>query len=101
MSTDFYHIKRRVLLLDILTGMTAVDERWSLFEIEEGNFSCDCNRDRAFGLNIYPDRGICIGCKRFLIVACEDRGSYTLRDLNNGYPEQMLREFCDGEDWSF
>lgn len=94
---DLRHLPVRVLLLDTLTGATAVDGRCTLWGWTEGNWSCDCNRGGAFGLR--PDnRGTCRGCRRFVVVA-HDAPGYTLRDFNPGYPEKLLAEFCDGGHW--
>ena len=83
-----------ITLLDTLTGDTcAFDDYHSLYFWEEGNGSCDCNR----AIMMQRDRrseasldGVCDGCKRFLIVAC-DHPKSILRDMNQNYPKKLLR----------
>lgn len=90
------HDPIKAALLDTLTGVVAVDERASLWGYTNGNWSCDCNRGNAFGLDLV-NRDVCIGCKRFLVVRCDDRENYTLREMNPGYPEALLDEFLPEE----
>ncbi len=84
----------KVILLDTQLGMLAVDALGDAYWWMHGNGSCDCNRGYAFG--IHSERGICLGCHRFLVVSCDDP-TYTLRELNAGYPERLLAEFCEGQ----
>ena len=39
----------RIKFLDIKTGKTAWKEDLSFWEVSEGNWSCDCNREHLFG----------------------------------------------------
>jgi hypothetical protein len=80
-------------LLDTETGerresCSDFDDYWWA----EGNGACDCNRRLLFGLSEDPSReNTCEGCHRFLIVTA-DKSAYSLRELNEGYPEELLRQ---------
>jgi hypothetical protein len=84
----------RVVVLDTRTGMLAVDDQHDIYWWYLGNGGCDCNRARLFGLRHH--RTNCLGCKRFLVVSCSDP-TYTLCELNSGYPERLVAEFCEGQ----
>ena len=93
----------KVKLIDTETDKTCiVDERSEedgspLFDAywwSEGNGSCDCNRSIYCGVDDLddPDYGICRGGKRFLIIEA-DTDEYTLAELNNEYPEELLKKY--------
>ena len=85
----------KLKLLDTQTGKTIIVNAPEISEWDwiEGNWSFDRNRARCF-------KGIdwvtyyCIGCKRFLVVKLYDYlGSYTLREFNYNYPDELLNEY--------
>lgn len=88
----------KVKILDIRTGNTLVDDRFSHYWWYEGNGSCDCNRSlfmKQAGIDVPPYEeyeGICSGCRYFLIVEAPTT-CYSLREFNEGYPEELLRKF--------
>lgn len=81
----------KLTLLDTQTGeqkeIETYEDPWCW---SEGNWSCDCNRTLYF--EAHPnDSGCCIGSKRFIITKA-DTTEYTLRELNQDYPEALLKE---------
>lgn len=81
----------KATVLDTVTGLTVVVDGPCSWEWYCNNWSCDCNRDRWGALE---DTGICLGAKRFLVVAVEftsEEGQYTLEELNNEYPKELLK----------
>lgn len=83
-----------VTVLDTQTGETAVSADWSYFWWEEGNGSCDCNREILFDRPFDGDQN-CLGCTRYLIIATSE-GS--LADLNLDYPPELVAKYCGGVD---
>ena len=84
----------KATVLDTLTGDTAESEGIRSFEWAENNLSCDCNREILFKPFDFKSTG-CDGCKRYIVVAAEfgaDDYEYSLRDLNEGYPDVLLAE---------
>lgn len=94
----------RIVILDTETGerkdcsefaQGTDDWYWT-----EGNGSCDCNREIAFcGIeetnrrkDVRESWGICLGCKRYLIVD-SDEGDYFLREANSEYPKELVAKF--------
>lgn len=58
----------KVTYLDLKTGKTAQEAGISEFQLTENNWSCDCNRCHAFGL----DNPACIcSAQRFVVIAVE------------------------------
>lgn len=62
----------KATLLDLATGRTAMSAHdVSVFQWTENNWSCDCNRALAFGLEPFaPEVGDCLGSRRFLVIDC-------------------------------
>ena len=76
----------RVTIQDTQTGETAVApwDEFDAFWWAQGNGSCDCNRQLAFG----QDRGCECRSERYLIVAVEgDTGGRSINDFNSGYTQ--------------
>ena len=85
----------KATILDTKTGLIGVDTNGvRAWEWYENNWSCDCNR------NLWgePDNWWeCNGCKRFLVIGAEYEAIdgdevYTLAELNEGYPIELLAE---------
>ncbi len=97
----------KVTLLDTKTGETReVAGRDYLFWTD-GNGSCDCNRHQPFDLDDNDDfddgsvegtgGGMCVGGKRFLVIAAEfeegdERHPISLAEMNYEYPDELLAE---------
>ena len=78
---------------DTKTGKTRVVPGYSSDWWAEGNGACDCNRELGFVEQ--SEAGNCLGCHRYLIVRAtfdDEERRYTLRELNEGYPEALLKE---------
>ena len=78
---------------DTATGKTRVVPGYSSDWWADGNGSCDCNRELGF-VESRPT-GTCLGNRRYLIVRAtfdDEERRYTLRELNEGYPEALLKE---------
>jgi hypothetical protein len=58
-----------VKYIDLETGQRAEERGISPYNLSEGNWSCDCNRQFPFG--IQPTGNVCIGCKRFIAYSAE------------------------------
>ena len=60
----------KIEYLDLETGETAV-EKWdvSIWGLTDGNWSCDCNRGKAFGES--SDHKYCLGNKRYIVSNIE------------------------------
>jgi hypothetical protein len=81
----------KITLLDTVTGKRQeLIGRWDPAWWADGNGSCDCNRAIFMGLPELSESNTCIGCKRFLVVEATYK-DYTLREFNEGYPEELLR----------
>lgn len=89
-----------VRYLDLATGQKAEQSGISEFQLTENNWSCDCNRQYAFGDGDGDsDEYVCMGCHRYIVydVAPEsgeaefDRES-VIRDANLGYYKQLINE---------
>jgi hypothetical protein len=77
----------KVTILDLLTGEVGEISGVTEYDLTEGNYSCDCNRDFN---NDLPDVGYCHGAKRFLVIAAhteagEEPCTKTLAELNEEY----------------
>ena len=83
----------KVKLLDTKTGQTRIVNNEVLNEWDwiEGNWSCDCNRQKYFENN--EDKDICIGSKRYIIIEVYYDGIYTLRDFNCNYSDKLLDKY--------
>lgn len=87
----------KVKLLDTETGETIVEEDdSSIWYWLEGNGSCDCNRELAFREAI--PTGICLGCKRFLVIDVDgDLDGYSreefIEEANREYPESLKQQW--------
>jgi hypothetical protein len=58
----------KVTYLDLKTGRTAQEAGISEFQLTENNWSCDCNRSRAFGLD---NPVMYCSAQRFVAIAVE------------------------------
>lgn len=58
----------KVTYLDLKTGKTAQETGVSEFQLTENNWSCDCNRCRAFGLT--ETGNYCLS-QRFIVISVE------------------------------
>jgi len=56
----------KITYLDLQTGKKAQDSGISVYELTDGNWSCDCNRALAFDDGI--DSSFCDGCKRYIVI---------------------------------
>lgn len=82
----------KLTLLDTVTGVRKeIQDDCDGYYWSEGNGSCDCNRAMYFGVGPLAGSSRCIGCKRFLIVAC-DNEQYSLFELNECYQKKLLRK---------
>jgi hypothetical protein len=76
-----------VTVRDSVTGQTRTTSQWNLFNLLEGNFTCDCNRELLF-LEEFSCSGTCLGCHRYWVVAVDPMPpGDTLEDFNVGYPD--------------
>lgn len=57
------------------------------FYFQEGNGSCDCNRELLWGLAM-SEQPFCIGCKRFIITHV-DGVEVEFKTWNQGYDGTM------------
>jgi hypothetical protein len=80
-----------VTYLDLATGKTAIERDVSRFNLVDNNWSCDCNRQLAFGLKFDND-GLCLGCRRFIVIAVKKQDkdpdfdeADTIKDANSEY----------------
>lgn len=81
----------RVQYLDLKTGEKAWDSGISEFELTQNNWSCDCNRGRAFDVD--HEDGVCAGFVRFVVIDVEYEESDSersdiagvIRDANEDY----------------
>lgn len=76
---------------DTKTGKTRVAPGYSSDWWAERDGSCDCNRELVFRDS--EETGVCLGCHRYLIIRAtfdDDERRYTLRELNEGYPAELL-----------
>lgn len=80
----------RVTVLDTQTGRRVDDRRFSAWWWAEGNGSCDCNRELIVQMKVPEGPGVCLGCQRYLIISAPADCGYSLRELNEGYPEDLL-----------
>ena len=90
----------KATILDTKTGLRQTVEGPRSWEWAENNYSCDCNRNPWHAETGKPD-GICEGRERFLVVAAEmndpEDYEYTLAELNNGYPPELLKAHGIGQ----
>jgi hypothetical protein len=86
----------KATVLDTVTGVKKIKDGPRSSDWHEGNYACDCNREIIFNIVMEEEESICIGCKRFLVVNAEfndpDDYKYTLRELNDGYSEELLKK---------
>lgn len=86
----------KATILDTLTGENiTTDNSVRSYDWAENGYSCDCNRGLKFPYYENLVEGVCDGSKRFLVVAAEfGEGDYdyTLGELNECYPEELLRQ---------
>lgn len=81
-------------ILDTETGETEEIYDKNAWELAENNYSCDCNRRIPFG-SPSPDPTFCDGSVRFIVIHAEfheDDPSYSLLELNSGYPKELLEK---------
>lgn len=77
--------KIRVILVDTTTGNERpAQHKVSLWCWTDGNWSCDCNREIAFGA--WTCDGACCGSKRYLVIAAS-AGEFD--ELNQDYPATL------------
>lgn len=92
----------KVTLLDTQTGRTAESSGLRTFDWEDGNWSCDCNRQLSFDEGEFTGR--CIGGTRYIVIKAEveDERDWetTLFDLNADYPRELLEAHGIEEDES-
>jgi hypothetical protein len=86
----------KITILDTVTGKTVTEKELSPWEITDGNWSCDCNRELRFGVD--TGEGFCIGSKRYLVIEVEQDCSgqdreMTLLECNSDYPKELLAKF--------
>ena len=85
-------------ILDTVTGKTAVVAGIPTYEWEDGNYSCDCNRN-PWDIDTGAIPNVCEGAHRFLVIAAEaeteDDYLCTLRELNAAYPKELVRKHLD------
>lgn len=76
----------RITYRDLQTGSLAEERREDLtvWDLTEGNWSCDCNRADAFGL-MDTSRKFCDGCKRFVVDEVSG-------DLEGWTQDELIRE---------
>lgn len=80
-------------ILDVVTGEIKTVEGPCSYMWAEGNWSCDCNRAPYFNIEIGED--ICTS-ERFIVIgarANRDDYMYTLREFNEGYPMELLKQY--------
>jgi hypothetical protein len=86
----------RATILDTKTGRKAVSNGIRSYQWAENNYSCDCNRN-LFGAEVDKPDNYCHGRERFIIIEAEmdsqDDYEYTLAELNEGYPIELLRSY--------
>ncbi len=80
-----------VLVLDTATGATASEDRFTRYWWIYGNGECDCNRKLLFDPGALQARSVCLGKKRYLVLAVD--GGPPAPEYNAGYPEWMRMEF--------
>ena len=86
-------------ILDTKTGETRSTEGPHFDEFDahwwvEGNGSCDCNRACLF--EHWPQSNTCLGSKRYLVVGAEgETCGYTLKDFNEEYPMDLIKEHLE------
>lgn len=75
------------LTIEALDSPDTDDYWWS-----EGNGGCDCNRAPYFGIEEDGPDGprYCAGHARILIVGFTGECKLTLRELNSGYPKELV-----------
>lgn len=61
-----------VTYLDLKTGQKATETDVTVWSLTEGNWSCDCNRIYAFGID--NQDFTCLGCFRFIAVDVQPEG---------------------------
>ena len=79
MTIDFNEVIR-VTYKDLETGLLADQQVLNLFELTENNYSCDCNRQLAFGHD--EGEGHCIGTHRYVVL-----------DFSYAVPRQLSLEW--------
>ena len=89
----------KATVLDTVTGQTRIYDGPCSWEWYENNWACDCNRGTLFDYYDAPEAGICQGGKRFIVIAAEfdieaDEMDYeyTLAELNEEYPHELLQK---------
>lgn len=79
-----------ITVRDTATGREVEFAAPDPYDVSDGNLSCDCNRSLLFGEDAGKG-GVCAGHKRFIVVATDDP-FYFLAELNQSYPEDLLRK---------
>jgi len=95
------------------TGRVASETGISVFDLMENNWSCDCNRGSVFEGYEKPQKNICAGAERFIVIDVEVEAElgfdgYTkdeiLREANSDYYYKLKNfnnnkngngEFCE------
>ena len=79
----------RIQYMALQTKETAFQSDISIWQLTEGNWSCDCNRRRAFGED--SDHEYCLGCNRYIVIDIEsevltrDKIQDIIEEANEGY----------------
>ena len=82
----------RIEYKDLETGETAFDSGVSIYVLTEGNWSCDCNRETAFGHCSVVN--YCIGCERYIVIDIEseiltkEQIQDVINEANQGYSQK-------------
>lgn len=85
----------KATILDTVTGLTAIVNGPRSYEYADNGWSCDCNRN-PWDVDTGKPDDLCERCERFLVIAAEfgpEDYQYTLRELNDGYPEELLEKY--------
>jgi len=84
-----------ITIIDTKNNNIANKSGISSFDLTENNWSCDCNRQRVFGID--GTSRTCIGCKRFLVidavVETDDDYECSFMELNEGYPKELVDRY--------
>jgi len=80
-----------ITLLDTKPGEKVVKPfDFDPFAFTDGNWTCDCNREIFFGLDTAEH--VCLGAKRFLVIAC-DHPEFDYAEFNQNYPKELVEMY--------
>lgn len=83
----------KIKLLDTVTrNIVETTEPADSFQWAENNWSCDCNRQSYF--EPIDWEASCVSV-RYLVIGVSEptRDYYTLKDYNDGYPDELLAKY--------